>query len=646
MLESPSPAAMATPTHSHRVRFGVFEVDLRSGELRKHGVKIKLHEQPFQILAMLLEYPGEVVTREQLCERLWPHGTFVDSEAGLNSAIKKIRSALGDSAEHPRFVETLPRRGYRLLVEASPVISLDSVQQIPSPLGGNPDGKLGDGARGVTERDLESDGPASISLKSRPWLRVGYGFIAIAVLSFFVGGVWWATRPISKPYSIAVIPLKNLSPDPGSDYFSDGLTDEIIHNLSIIDGLEVKSRTSSFAFRGERKDVHQIGAQLRANLLLEGSVLREGNRLRVNVQLIRVKDDYPLWSGEYDREVNDVFAIQDDISRSIVNELRLKLGRGQRRYNTNLDAYDDYLRAKVLLNGLPGADSDAIAASIPLFQEAIDKDPNFAPAYAGIADAYAYLSATPRTFSPEEAYPKIKEACGRALQLDPLLAEAHACMGLVHSRDYAWDDAEKSFHRALEIDPNLSRAREDLALWVLTPEGRIDEALRQLHTSLQLDPLSSATQNFLSFGLLIAGRNDEALANCRSTLVSYPNNYGALQLCARALVQEGRTAEGIAILEKLGYGSEAFLGYAYARVGRANDAIRLIEEHADLPWVEAIVYGGLGDKDRAYEGLEQMVRSQDPRIGSYLEFPELSLLRGDARLAQIRKELGFPQHQP
>ena len=636
---------MAVPANRNPIRFGVFEVDLNSGELRKHGVKIKLHDQPFKILTILLEHPGEVVTREQLCERLWPSGTFVDSEAGLNSAIKRIRIALGDSAEHPRFVETLPRRGYRLIVEAEPVAShVDAELPSASLTPGSLDREIYNGVRATAEKSVAISDSTPVPPRSRPRIIMQRGLMIVAVLSILGASAWWwAMRPTLKPYSIAVIPLQNLSPDAGSDYFSDGLTDEIIHNLAIIEGLEVKSRTSSFAFKGAQRDVHQVGAQLQANLILEGSVLRDGDRLRVNIQLVRVKDDYPLWSGEYNREVKDIFAIQDDISRSVVNELRLKLGRGQRRYNTNLDAYDDYLHAKVLLDSsLPGAGSDTIAESIPLFRGAIEKDPNFAPAYAGIATAYAYLSSTPRTFSAESAYPKMKETCERAVQLDPLLADAHACMGLVYSRGYAWADAEKSFHRALELDPNLSRSREDLAIWVLTPEGKVDEALTQLHAALKLDPLSSTAQYFLNFVLLIAGHNDEVLANSPSTLASDPNTYGALQLSARALVQKGRTAEGIAILEKLGKGSEAFLGYAYAKAGRSDDARGLIREHMDFPWLKAVVYGGLGDKDRAVEGLEQMIEIRDPRVGNYLQFPELSLLRGDQRLAEIRKRLDLP----
>lgn len=444
-------------------------------------------------------------------------------------------------------------------------------------------------------------------------------------------------------YSIAVLPLRNLSPEPDSDYFSDGLTDEIISNLSVIDGLEVKSRTSSFTFKDKPRDIHSVGAQLGAKLILEGSVLRAGDKLRVNVQLFRVTDDASLWSGRYDRELKDVFEVQDEISRSIVNQLRLNLGRGQRRYNTNLEAYDLYLRARSLVNGTPGYDAEEIAQSIPLFQAAIAKDPSFAPAYAGIADAYAYMSATPRTFNPETAYSEMRVACPKALQLDPLLAEAYACMGLIDSRDHNWGEAERAFRRSIELNPNLSRPREDFATWVLTPLGRLDESERELRTAIELDPLSLTAMNSLDFLLVIAGRYDEVLSNSRRILASDPENYAAKQLSARAWVQKGDLQEGIATLEKLGKGSPSFLGYAYAKAGRRTDAERIAAQYQDWPWVQALVYAGLGDKDKVLDGLREMAANKDPRSGFYPLYPEFAFLRGDPRLNEMRKELGLPE---
>ncbi|MGB2627513.1 MAG: winged helix-turn-helix domain-containing protein [Candidatus Acidiferrum sp.] len=631
-----------------------------SGELRKHGVRIKLHDQPFKVLAVLLEHPGEVVTRESLCQRLWPADVFVDSEVGLNSAIMKLRDALGDSAENPRFIETLPRRGYRLIVPVEGIHGaanlLGSGSDLPPAIKMSskvPDPSIQQSVQPTTpvsgsamrEHAEVIAGPIDSPVTQVAQVRArakAAAFVAVIVIIGVIGiASWRFTRPKPGPYTIAVLPLKNLSPDAGNDYFSDGLTDEIISNLSVIDGLQVKSRTSSFAFKDKVYDTRAIGSQLNTRLILDGSVLRAGDRLRVNVQLVRVEDDVALWSGHYDRELKDIFEVQDEISRSIVNELRLNLGRGQRRYNTNLGAYESYLKARELVNLTPGVDSETIATSIPLFEAAIAKDPNFAPAYAGIADAYAYLSATPRTFSPEIAYPKMKAACNKAMELDPLLPEAHSCMGLVLSRAHEWQEAEKSFRRAFELNPNLSRPRQDYAVWVLCPLGKIDEALKELHKARELDPLSLHLSQTINFVLLMAGRFDEVISSYPGQSAASPEGFSD-QVYARALTQKGRLNESIPIFERLGMGSEAYLGFAYAKAGRRAEAEQIWAKNPTFPWFEALIYSGLGDKDRAIEGLRKMILIQDPRVGFYLWLPELAILREDPRLNEIRSALNLP----
>ena len=644
---------MPQHSNSERLRFDAFEVDLSSGELRKHGIKIKLHDQPFKVLALLMEHPGEVITREKLYETLWPAGTFVDSDMGLNSAMMKLRDALGDSADSPRIVETLPRRGYRLIVAVEHVTpsKMDERSGAPAPIGesySTGSGNVAERKASVSppetklraETDLNLVPPVTESSRPLPLLKI---LVATVTLLAVLMGAWWYKRLDSAPYTIAVLPLKNLSAESGSDYFSDGLTDEIIGNLSIIDGLQVKARASSFALKDKPQDPSTVGKELGASYLLDGSVLRSGEKLRVDTQLVRTSDGSVLWSGRYNREMKDIFEIQDEISRSIVNELRLKLGSGQRRYNTNIQAYDLYLRARGQLNKALGVDSEAIASSIPMFEQVIAKDPNFAPAYAGIADAYAYLSATPRTFSPTVAFTKMSEACRKALELDPLLAEAYACTGLVYSRSHAWADAEAAFRRSIELNSNLPRSRVDFATWVLFPTGKQSEAINQLRLATKLDPLSPAALNALNFLLMNMGSYDEIIANAERNLASDPDDYSSQQLMARALVQKSHVTEGAAIFEKLGAGSEAFLGYAYAKLGRRADAEQIVERYPDFPWIEAIVSGGLGDKDRAIEGLEKMVAASDPRAGTYLSMPELAVLRGDPRIAKIRGELGLNQ---
>jgi TolB-like protein/DNA-binding winged helix-turn-helix (wHTH) protein/Tfp pilus assembly protein PilF len=641
---------MTQLSNPERIRFDAFEIDLSSGELRKHGIKIKLHDQPFKVLALLVEHPGEVITREKLYETLWPAGTFVDSDMGLNSAMMKLRDALGDSAEHPRFVETLPRRGYRLIVPVerqfpnrtdgiAVTAALPAVLPSPENWSGP---ALPPPVAGLEATQVQR--AAAASAESPRAGSLGFKIAAAAlVLLGVAAGFWWHFRAAPGPYSIAVLPLKNLSEDRSTDYFSDGLTDEIINNLSMIDGLEVKARTSSFTFRDKTQDVRVVGEELGANLVMEGSVLRAGEKLRVDVHLIRASDQALLWSGRYDREMKDIFEIQDEISLSIVNELRLNLGRGQRRYNTNMQAYDLYLKAEALSNQTPGVDSETIASSIPLFEQAIAKDPNFAPAYAGIANAYAYLSATPRTFSPELAFTKMSDACQKAMELDPLLAEAYACMGLVNTRNNEWADAERAFRRSLELNPNQARPRQDFALWVLFPSGKQAEAISQMRAAFALDPLSSKSSNALSFVLMNVEGYDEVIANSKRTLAVNPEDYSSQQLMGRAFVQRGQVDEGISIFERLGHGSEAFLGYAYAKAGRREEAVRLIRQFPKFPWVQAIVSGGLQDKDGAIKGLEKMVAIKDPRTGIYLTIPELAILHGDPRTAKIRAELGLNQ---
>ena len=468
--------------------------------------------------------------------------------------------------------------------------------------------------------------------------------MATVVLVVLAIGSWWLFRQRTRDYTIAVLPFKNLNSEPGSDYFSDGLTDEIISDLSIIDGLQVKSRTSSFFFKDKPRNIHEVGAQLGATLVLEGSVLRSGDKLRINARLVRVSDDLPLWSNSFDRELKDVFAIQDEISRSIVNELRLKLQRGQRRYNTNLEAYDLYLKALSLTRnqGIPEG-RDNLRAGIGLLEQVIANDPAFAPAYAELASAYGRLSVT-RLFSPSEAYAKMRAAAEKALQLDPLLAEAYAGNGQVYSRDHNWQESERAFRRSIEINASLSESRMDYAMSVLFPLGRLDEAAVELRKAVELDPLSALPLDSLDHVLVSAGRYDE-VDNCRRVLNAHPGDNGAEQLLARALLQKGRLNEATAIFEKQdqdGTGSPGFLGYAYAMAGRPADAKKVAARYPDWPWVHVFVYAGLGDKDRTFEALKKMAAIHDPRVGAYLTYPELALLRGDRRLTEFRQRLGMP----
>ena len=296
--------------------------------------------------------------------------------------------------------------------------------------------------------------PGPAGSRRRVWIWLAAGLAGCAIVSAVL---WWqGIQHRNAPIPIAVLPLINLDRNPDHDYFADGLTGEIIRNLSIIEGLAVRSQTSSFAFKGKQQNIRDAGKQLDAEYILEGSVLRSGQQLRINAQLVRVRDDFPLWSGKYDRELTDVFAIQDEISRGIVNGLRLKLGHGRRRYETSAEAYDLYLRARALQiqHGQRGFDE-----SIGPLEEATAKDPSFAPAYAGLAAAYAVRSGESRQDIPDEVR-KMRAAAEQAIRLDPLLAEAHDALGMLYARDARWVDSEKSFRRAIELDPNSSTSHD------------------------------------------------------------------------------------------------------------------------------------------------------------------------------------------
>jgi len=632
---------MATPILSGRVHFGAFEVDLRSGELHKHGIKIKLHDQPFQVLAMLLEHPGELVTREQLHQKLWPSDTFVDFDVGLNSAIKRLRDALGDSPESPLYIETLPRRGYRFVASVEDAIPAIAPGPLPS---------IGTGqAEAASVAKPAEDAAAAAKAGLRPRNLWGLALAAAAGLALLLALNLPSLhhrvqgKSISpKIPSIAVLPFKNLSSEPDSDYFSDGLTDEVIRNLSIIDGLQVRSRTSSFAFKDKPRNIHEVGTELDVDLVLEGSVLRSRDKLRINAQLVQVSGDVPLWSERFDRELKDVFAIQDEISRGIVNSLRLKLGRSQRRYETSVEAYELYLRARTLYT------APDHQQRMRLYEEAIAKDPSFAPAYAGLAAAYAVHSVWWGVEHPPDELVKMRAAAEKAIQLDPLLAEAHDALGVAFARDGQWEQSQKSFRGAIELDPNRSDTYIHYYFYLLAPLDRNEEALQAMRAAEKADPLSPRVHDNLARSLISAGRYSEAADYCMKLPADYQWKW---MILARARLAQGRTGEAIQILvnDQIHVNDEThlipqergLLGYAYARSGRHEEAEKMASAS---PYAneQALIFAGLRDKDRTLEALDRMSARGALRVGQWLNFPELAFLRGDPRVKALRKKVGLP----
>lgn len=471
--------------------------------------------------------------------------------------------------------------------------------------------------------------------------QVAYGIAATLALIVAVTALWQFRPPAAVDPVIAVMPFKNLSSEPDSESFVDGLTSEVIRNLAVIDGLQVRSQTSSFFFKDRPRDLKAIGEQLHATLIVEADVLRVGNKLRINAQLVPVDSDVPRWSKKFDRTLDDVFAIQDEISREIVNELRLNLGRGQRRYQTNLQAYELYLRARAVRAG--SGEERGAQAAVKLYEQVIAMDPAFAPAYAGLASAYQAMAWNVGVFTNVEV---LRPAALRALELDPLLAEAHVAMGVIHTADRDWQNAVKSFEQALKLNPNLTQIHTAyFDTLVLT--GHKDRALQLLERAMTMDPLSLTVRRDLAFAQLLNGRFEDAIANLRKVMAIDPEFPSTLVL-GRALVLAGRPEEAIDLWKKRpgqqGGGWERWLTRAYAMTGRQADVDRVIAAHGKDPdpYHLAIIYAGLRDKDRTFEALDRAADREDVRAPAFLFSPETEFLRGDPRLDALKRKLKLP----
>jgi TolB-like protein/Flp pilus assembly protein TadD len=463
---------------------------------------------------------------------------------------------------------------------------------------------------------------------------------AFAILVALAAVSWIRVGSNAAPIRIAVLPLENLSPQKADEYFADGLTDEITGNLSILEGLAVRSRTSSFAFKGQPRDIRDAARQLDVDYILEGSVERAPGRVRVHAQLVRVRDDLSVWSGSFDRALTDVLAIQDEICRGIVNNLRLQLGRGRRRYETSVDAYDLYLRGRALSQ----QNSPHRFQSLGYFEQAAAKDPSFAPAYAALASVYAHRSIQFVLDHPADELAKMRNAAEKAIELDPLLAEAHDALGMMYAREGEWQQAEKSFRHAIELDPNRSMTYDDFGVWLLYVLGRNQEALQQLRLAEKADPLSPAIHAHLGSILISAKQYDEAERSCLKLPIG---NFERNTCLARAKLGQGYIGEALQFLaadaryESPGPEANGFVGYVYAKAGRRDEAERELAAASHDPNAQALILAGLGDKDRIFEALDRMDVLGPQRIGIHLNYPELAFLRGDPREQLLRQKVGL-----
>jgi TolB-like protein/Tfp pilus assembly protein PilF len=460
---------------SRPTRFGAFELDADAGELRKQGLRIRLQDQPLRILQMLLANPGQVLTRDELRNALWPTNSYVDFDHGLNRSINKLREALGDSADSPRFIETIAKRGYR-----------------------------------------------------------------------FIGDARSSSAPSD---SIVVLPFINMSPDSENDYLADGISEEIINVLAHISGLHVVARSSAFSFKGKHVDPRTVGEQLNVRTVLEGSVRKAENQLRITVQLVNAADGYHLWSERYDRELKDVFAIQDEIARSVAGRLRVEFSNDEagplvKPGTQNLEAYQAYVKGRALLYKR----GSAIPRAMACCQQAVTLDPEYALAWAGLADSYTALGYYGLA-RPEESMPKAIQAARRSVALDPSLAEAHTALAMA-SLIGTWDreEARREFLRAIELNPKYLQAHAWYGLFYLQwSEGQLAEGMAEAKVALASDPLSAYAHSVCVLTGLTADKFGEAIQAGRRAVELDPENYLALYVLQVALWLNREFDESIAV---------------------------------------------------------------------------------------------------
>ena len=485
------------------------------------------------------------------------------------------------------------------------------------------------------------------------------GLLVIAVAA---GVAWWWARHVRAPVRVAVLPLENLGQDPATDYFADGLTDEIIRSLSDVNGLTVPSRTSSFALKGKGLSAVEAGKQLGADYLVEGSVLHAGGQLRVTVALVRLRDGFRVWSDRFDRKLTDVFAIQDEISSGIVNGLRLKLGPGRRRYETNLEAYDLYLRGRHLMASFPTRGRPIAAPAIGYFEQAIAKDPNYAIAYAGLADAYLAIERNVGTTTPlgAVAIPRAKAAAERAVTLDPMLSEAHSSLALIRAREYGWQDAERIFRHAIQLNPNNALAHLELGASVLVVQERFDEGLKEVRAAAALDPFSPYVNTEFGRALLLARHYPEAVDRLRHAITLDPSRNRPYNLLGRALYLQGDADEALKVFDDSAKrarglapppdGAAPVLGIAEwqacaeARAGRREQAFALMEQQrlrSARPQVLALAYACVGDGEHSLEYLEKALAEGQAGLAETVQSPEMAWMRSNPRVTTVRQKLNL-----
>ena len=564
------------------VRFGAFELRKDAGELRREGTTIRLQEQPLQILRILLEEPGQVVTREELRQQIWSSDTFVDFDHGINNAIKRLREALGDTAETPQYIETLPRRGYR-----------------------------------------------------------------------FIGKI---ERGTPKFRSLAVLPLENLSHDPEQEYFAEGLTEALITTLAKIGELRVVCRTTAMLYKDVHKPLREIAHELAVDAIVEGTVLRVGDRVRITAQLIDPEKETHLWAESYQRHLRDVLDLHAELAQSIARQVQVKLTPQEQAQfaqsrPVNPEAYEAYLKGRYHWNR---RSREGLPKGVQYFQEAIAKDAGYAAAYAGLADCLSGLS-TYNFVAPVDGCGKAKKLALQALELDPALAEAHTSLAWVHTwYDYDFTAAEREFERSLELNPRYATAHQFFGFY-LGMMGRYEEAYTEAKRAIRLDPLSSVFQWSLGSVYWMARRHDQAIEQVEKALELDPGFAPAHAVHCWAALSKLMPEIAISAAQNAVRCSPgavmylAALGESYAAAGNPQEAQKMLDHLHDLskqqyvtPYFLARIYAALGRKEEALHSLEAGYLERTSSLVFMKVDARLDELRGDPRFQKLMRRMNFP----
>ena len=637
------------PTQDAAVlRFDSFEINLQSKELRKNGMRLRLSGQPFQVLAVLIEHAGEVVTREELHSKLWKVDTFVDFDHGLNNAVARIREVLDDSSGTPRYVETIPRLGYRFiapLVDARPIAPVPTIESTITP----PHEITDAGATDLVDFPAKKRFGTTHSRV----LLMGAVLIAGFAIGFVLNRSSIKTTGRRAITSLAVLPLKNLSGDPAQEYLADGMTEELIGRLSGIRDLRVISRTSVMRFKDTKLSAPEIAKMLQADALVEGSVLREGGRIRVHAQLIRAAADEHFWSETYDREIGDVLSLESEVAQSIAEKVKVTI-TGQEHSmlvaarHVSPEVYENYLKGRFRT----GNTRAELEKSITYFEEAIRMDPTFAPAYVGLASTYDDLSLILVGASPAEMRPKVLSTARKALELDPELAEAHVLLADVYQKRWQWRDAEAEYKRALELKPNDAAAHLGFAGWLVC-QGRTEEAIAWARRARELDPFGIAGIRF-GWILFLTRHYDESIGELQSALAVHPESAEARFYLGFALIGKGQPEIAIPDLERTvslthrSPGSIGLLAAAYGYAGRRNEALRLISElkqRREQSYVPAGAfinpYLALRGYNEVFSWFERAYTEQSNILQFVKVHPFFDPIRGDPRFENLVHRVGL-----